>query len=124
MTQKRPTSANASSVGAEAREQVEQRVAEALARPQRRHLEVEHQQRDRHRHHAVGEGGDAAEAALAIACAANHRAGWSLRHRAELSPRAGWICCAIDQTIVALAVPELQQDLSLSATGTQWIVNA
>jgi EmrB/QacA subfamily drug resistance transporter len=30
----------------------------------------------------------------------------------------------IDQTIVALAVPELQQDLGLSATGTQWIVNA
>jgi EmrB/QacA subfamily drug resistance transporter len=30
----------------------------------------------------------------------------------------------IDQTIVALAVPELQRDLSLSATGTQWIVNA
>ncbi|HEX2071803.1 MAG TPA: MFS transporter [Thermoleophilaceae bacterium] len=30
----------------------------------------------------------------------------------------------IDQTIVALAVPELQQDLGLSETGTQWIVNA
>ncbi|HEX2126098.1 MAG TPA: MFS transporter [Thermoleophilaceae bacterium] len=30
----------------------------------------------------------------------------------------------IDQTIVALAVPELQRDLGLSATGTQWIVNA
>ena len=30
----------------------------------------------------------------------------------------------IDQTIVALAVPELQKDLHLSATGTQWIVNA
>jgi EmrB/QacA subfamily drug resistance transporter len=30
----------------------------------------------------------------------------------------------IDQTIVALAVPELQKDLGLSATGTQWIVNA
>jgi len=30
----------------------------------------------------------------------------------------------IDQTIVALAVPELQRDLALSATGTQWIVNA
>jgi EmrB/QacA subfamily drug resistance transporter len=30
----------------------------------------------------------------------------------------------IDQTIVALAIPELQKDLSLSATGTQWIVNA
>ena len=30
----------------------------------------------------------------------------------------------IDQTVVALAVPELQQDLGLSATGTQWIVNA
>jgi EmrB/QacA subfamily drug resistance transporter len=30
----------------------------------------------------------------------------------------------IDQTIVALAVPELQQDLGLSATGTQWIVNS
>jgi EmrB/QacA subfamily drug resistance transporter len=29
----------------------------------------------------------------------------------------------IDQTIVALAVPELQQDLGLSATGTQWIIN-
>jgi EmrB/QacA subfamily drug resistance transporter len=29
----------------------------------------------------------------------------------------------IDQTIVALAVPELQQDLSLSATGAQWIIN-
>ena len=30
----------------------------------------------------------------------------------------------IDQTIVALAIPELQKDLSLSSTGTQWIVNA
>jgi EmrB/QacA subfamily drug resistance transporter len=30
----------------------------------------------------------------------------------------------IDQTIVALAVPELQKDLSLSSTGVQWIVNA
>ena len=30
----------------------------------------------------------------------------------------------IDQTIVALAVPELQKDLGLSATGIQWIVNA
>ena len=29
----------------------------------------------------------------------------------------------IDQTIVALAVPELQKDLSLSSTGAQWIVN-
>ena len=29
----------------------------------------------------------------------------------------------IDQTIVALAVPSLQKDLSLSATGAQWIVN-
>jgi EmrB/QacA subfamily drug resistance transporter len=30
----------------------------------------------------------------------------------------------IDQTIVALAVPDLQKDLGLSATGTQWIINA
>jgi EmrB/QacA subfamily drug resistance transporter len=30
----------------------------------------------------------------------------------------------IDQTIVAIAVPELQKDLSLSSTGVQWIVNA
>ena len=29
----------------------------------------------------------------------------------------------IDQTIVTLAVSDLQKDLSLSATGTQWIVN-
>jgi EmrB/QacA subfamily drug resistance transporter len=29
----------------------------------------------------------------------------------------------IDQTIVAIAVPTLQEDLSLSATGVQWIVN-
>jgi EmrB/QacA subfamily drug resistance transporter len=29
----------------------------------------------------------------------------------------------IDQTIVALAVPELQKDLALSSTGAQWIVN-
>jgi EmrB/QacA subfamily drug resistance transporter len=29
----------------------------------------------------------------------------------------------IDQTIVAIAVPELQQDLSLSSTGVQWIIN-
>jgi EmrB/QacA subfamily drug resistance transporter len=29
----------------------------------------------------------------------------------------------IDQTIVTLAIPDLQKDLSLSATGTQWIVN-
>ena len=30
----------------------------------------------------------------------------------------------IDQTIVALAVPNLQRDLHLSATGSQWIVNS
>jgi EmrB/QacA subfamily drug resistance transporter len=29
----------------------------------------------------------------------------------------------IDQTIVALAIPDLQKDLSLSTTATQWIVN-
>ncbi|HEY1354731.1 MAG TPA: MFS transporter [Solirubrobacterales bacterium] len=29
----------------------------------------------------------------------------------------------IDQTIVAIAVPELQGDLSLSSTGVQWIIN-
>src|SRR6187397_1157104 len=29
----------------------------------------------------------------------------------------------IDQTIVAIAIPTLQKDLSLSATGTQWIIN-
>ncbi len=29
----------------------------------------------------------------------------------------------IDQTIVAIAIPELERDLSLSATGGQWIVN-
>ncbi len=29
----------------------------------------------------------------------------------------------IDQTIVSIAVPELQKDLSLSATGVQWIIN-
>jgi EmrB/QacA subfamily drug resistance transporter len=29
----------------------------------------------------------------------------------------------IDQTIVALAVPDLQKDLDLSATGAQWIIN-
>ena len=30
----------------------------------------------------------------------------------------------IDQTIVAIAVPDLEQDLGLSETGAQWIVNA
>ena len=29
----------------------------------------------------------------------------------------------IDQTIVSLAIPDLQKDLSLSTTSTQWIVN-
>jgi EmrB/QacA subfamily drug resistance transporter len=29
----------------------------------------------------------------------------------------------IDQTIVAIAIPTIQEDLSLSATGVQWIVN-
>ena len=29
----------------------------------------------------------------------------------------------IDQTIVAIAIPELQGDLSLSSTGVQWIIN-
>jgi EmrB/QacA subfamily drug resistance transporter len=29
----------------------------------------------------------------------------------------------IDQTIVALAIPDLQKDLSLTATGGQWIIN-
>jgi EmrB/QacA subfamily drug resistance transporter len=30
----------------------------------------------------------------------------------------------IDQTIVAIAVPELQKDLSLSSTGVEWVINA
>lgn len=30
----------------------------------------------------------------------------------------------IDQTIVALAVPELEKDIGLSATGGEWVVNA
>jgi hypothetical protein len=30
----------------------------------------------------------------------------------------------IDQTIVVLAIPQLQADLHLSAVGAQWIVNA
>ena len=29
----------------------------------------------------------------------------------------------IDQTIVAIAIPSLQKDLSLSSTGSQWIIN-
>ena len=29
----------------------------------------------------------------------------------------------IDQTIVAIAIPDLQKDLSLTATGAQWIIN-
>ena len=29
----------------------------------------------------------------------------------------------IDQTIVAIAIPDIQKNLSLSATGTQWVVN-
>src|ERR1700750_2226859 len=29
----------------------------------------------------------------------------------------------IDQTIVAIAIPDLQHDLSLTATGAQWIIN-
>src|SRR5450432_888946 len=29
----------------------------------------------------------------------------------------------IDQTIVAIAIPKLQKDLTLSATGAQWIIN-
>src|SRR5881275_1561565 len=29
----------------------------------------------------------------------------------------------IDQTIVAIAIPNLRQELSLSATGAQWIIN-
>src|SRR6478672_6735133 len=29
----------------------------------------------------------------------------------------------IDQTIVAIAVPDIEQDISLSETGAQWIIN-
>ena len=29
----------------------------------------------------------------------------------------------IDQTIVAIAIPKIQQELSLSATGSQWVIN-
>ncbi|MEO8967184.1 MAG: MFS transporter [Solirubrobacteraceae bacterium] len=29
----------------------------------------------------------------------------------------------IDQTIVAIAIPNIQRELSLSATGSQWIIN-
>ena len=28
-----------------------------------------------------------------------------------------------DQTIVAIAIPEIQRGLSLSATGAQWVIN-
>jgi EmrB/QacA subfamily drug resistance transporter len=30
----------------------------------------------------------------------------------------------IDQTIVAIAIPKIQSELSLSATGTQWVINS
>src|SRR5580704_9336803 len=29
----------------------------------------------------------------------------------------------IDQTIVAIAIPNIQRELSLSATGSQWVIN-
>src|SRR6202035_2717067 len=29
----------------------------------------------------------------------------------------------IDQTIVAIAIPNVQKELSLSATGSQWVIN-
>ena len=29
----------------------------------------------------------------------------------------------IDQTIVAIAIPNIQHNLSLSATGAQWVIN-
>jgi len=29
----------------------------------------------------------------------------------------------IDQTIVAIAIPNIQKELSLSATGSQWVIN-
>ena len=29
----------------------------------------------------------------------------------------------IDQTIVAIAIPKIQRELSLSATGAQWVIN-
>src|ERR1700749_3484308 len=30
----------------------------------------------------------------------------------------------IDQTIVAIAIPNIQKELSLSATASQWVINA
>ena len=30
----------------------------------------------------------------------------------------------IDQTIVAIAIPNIQRELSLSATASQWVINA
>ena len=30
----------------------------------------------------------------------------------------------IDQTVVSVALPTMQRDLGLSATGVQWVVNA
>ena len=30
----------------------------------------------------------------------------------------------IDQTIVAIAIPHLQKDLSLTASASQWIINS
>ncbi|HEY3970158.1 MAG TPA: MFS transporter, partial [Solirubrobacteraceae bacterium] len=30
----------------------------------------------------------------------------------------------IDQTIVSIAAPEIQKELSLTSTGTQWAINA
>src|SRR5690242_15971102 len=29
----------------------------------------------------------------------------------------------IDQTIVAIAIPDIQRELSLTATGSQWVIN-
>ena len=35
---------------------------------------------------------------------------------------AGVAMIFIDQTIVAIAIPEIQKDLSLSSTGIQWLI--
>jgi hypothetical protein len=69
-------------VRAEAGEEVDEPVAQVLSRCEARHLDVEHEQRDRHRHDAVGEGGDAAEVAPADLLGG--------LHGGELSRRAGW----------------------------------
>src|ERR1700755_3304125 len=58
---------------------------------------------------------------------ANHEGGHAMRSTNKNVVLAAMVFAVamtfIDQTIVAIAIPNIQKELSLSPTGTQWVIN-